>query len=101
MNGKIEFIRPLHFRGRAADSLLIVTVRAAVASLKPITALFLMGLQAKETLCILDYDAPAQSMITRLTGSLCGNGSRPPMEIKGCLDPECRSVSSCGGGHVT
>jgi hypothetical protein len=26
VNGKIEFIRPLHFRGRAADSLLIITV---------------------------------------------------------------------------
>ncbi len=32
MNGKIEFIRPLHFssKGRAADSLLIITVRASV-----------------------------------------------------------------------
>ncbi len=26
VNGKIEFIRPLHFRGRAADALLIITV---------------------------------------------------------------------------
>jgi hypothetical protein len=27
VNGKIEFIRPLHFKGRAADSLLVITVR--------------------------------------------------------------------------
>jgi DNA damage-binding protein 1 len=70
VNGKIEFIRPLHFRGRAADSLLIVT--------------------AKETMCVLDYDVASQSMVTRLTGSLSSSGNRPPTEIKGCLDPECR-----------
>lgn len=27
INGKIEFIRPLHFRGRQPDSLLLITVR--------------------------------------------------------------------------
>ncbi len=27
LNGKIEFIRPVHFRGRTADSLLVITVR--------------------------------------------------------------------------
>jgi hypothetical protein len=27
INGKIEFIRPLHFKGRQPDSLLLITVR--------------------------------------------------------------------------
>ena len=30
VNGKIEFIRPLHFRGRTADSLLIITVSICI-----------------------------------------------------------------------
>lgn len=72
VNGKIEFIRPLHFRGRTADSLLIIT--------------------AKESLCILEYDVPSQSMVTKVAASLSSQSNRPPTELKGCLDTDCRVV---------
>ena len=83
VNGKIEFIRPLHFRGRAADSLLIVTVHAVVL-VELISVWFSLAWQAKETMCVLDYDVASQSMVTRLTGSLSSSGNRPPTEIKVC-----------------
>ena len=46
--------------------------------------------QAKEHLCILEYDVQAQSMVTMVAASLTNQAHRPPTEIKGCLDPECR-----------
>ena len=46
--------------------------------------------QAKEHLCILEYDVQTQSMVTKVAASLSNQAHRPPTEIKGCLDPECR-----------
>jgi hypothetical protein len=48
--------------------------------------------QAKEMMCILEYDAQAQSMVTKVSANLSGSTNRPPSEVRGCLDPECRSV---------
>jgi hypothetical protein len=47
-------------------------------------------LQSKESLCILEYDLERQSMVTKVAASLSTNSNRPPTEIRGCIDTECR-----------